>query len=465
MSISGGFGQAPNEGDSLSIDTTFFEMDTADTPSFESIDLSFDEMGEGFDMPSGGVVYGQKASTSFWDSYIADPMRLEVKYEIAYKVAKPDRIMNNRTSFRVEYSKFLFNKVTLQVDARVFAFLKNDHRTRNTTVWLNDSPSEAEISFAGRARDAYLQTSFNKTSIKVGYQTLSWGESEFATVTDEISPLDYREPLTLNIDELRLCQFMFTVDQYSSFGKWSTFFTPDPRFNQHPKKGTGYYYAPFGEGINYHIEGSDRNLFEYGVRWKKTFGKSDIGVMAARLVNNEYTMRMDTVETITQRALPYFVSGITFNRAINNFLIKGEVAIKSPKAYNNASFQVVKKNALDASLGVDYSLTNTFKLSMEAVNYHVIDWDEDILGVPENNYMLLFVMGKQLMKNDLSISWVTMYNGPYTSFFNLLTTSYNLNDQATVYFDVLVPISDEVKSGFYRYRDQKQVGLRFQYQF
>lgn len=475
ISISIGFSQTPIEKDTLGINQTFVKTDTVDTQvlktdtvqmqSFETVDLEFDENAEELSMPSSGLLYGAASDTSFWASHISGPMRLEFKYEVAYKVTKPDRIMNNRLSFRVEYSKFLFNQITLQVDTRVFTFLKDDHRTRNTTFWINDHPNEAEVSFGGRTRDAYLQTSFNKTSIRAGFQTLSWGESEFATVTDELSPLDYREPLSLNIDELRLSQLMLTVDQYSSFGKLSGFFIPYPRFNQHPKKGTGYYYDPFDGSVGFQMDAKDENLVEYGIRWKKTFGKSDVGIMAARLVNNEYTLRMDTVDTIAQSKLRYSVVGMTFNRAINNFLVKGEVAIKSPKAYNTSSFQIVKKNALDASLGVDYFLNNTFTISMEAVNYHIVDWDDEIQGAPEDNYMLLLVLSKQLMKNDLSINWVTMYNGPYTNFFNLLTTSYNWNDDITLYFDVLLPINNNVNSGFYRYRDQKQVGFRFQYQF
>jgi hypothetical protein len=441
------FSQAPNEKDTLDISQVFIEKDSMNSQSFDTTDLNFSSEQSEF--------LNEKES----------PMRLGLKYEVAYKVTNPDKIRRNRLSFRMEYSKSLSDHFSLQIDTKVFAFLKNDHRARTSKFWFNDSAKEADVSFGGRTREAYLQASFYKTSIKAGMQTIAWGESDFATVTNEISPLDYREPLNLNIDELRLAQLMLTVDQYSPIGDWNVFFTPFPRFNQHPKKGTGYYYDPFNGSVEYQKEDQDENFFEYGIRWKKTFGKTDVSVMAASLINNEYTTHMISSSLLNQSKLRYSVAGVTFNHAVNKFLIKGEVAIKSPKAYNNESFQVVKKKALDASLGVEYSLSSTFTVSMEAVNYHVIDWNNRLLSVPKDSYMVLLVMSKQLFKNDLSINWVTMYNGPYSNFFNLLTTSYNWNDHITFYLDALIPIANNKNSGLYIYRDEKLLAFKVQYQF
>lgn len=463
ISISLGFGQIA---DTVKIRQIFIESDTAYGQTFDTINSRFDKNEVEFNKETSTELSdGEGNVPSFWTSYIFDPMRLALKYEVAYKVTKPAEIKNNRFSFRLEYSKFFFNKITLQLDTKISTFLKDDHRARMATFWINDYPKKVEISFEGRTREAYLQTSFHETSIKVGIQSLAWGESDFAAVTDEISPMDYREPLTLNIDELRIGQPMLTVDQYSPFGDWSGFFIPYSGFNKHPKKGDGYYYDPFNGSIEYRKEKQDKIFFEYGIRWKKTFGKSDISIMAASLINNEYALRMVTPSLITQSKLRYSMAGMTFNYAMNNFLLRGEVAMKSPKAYNDTSFQVVKKNAFDASLGVDYSPNSTFTLTMEAVNYHVVNWNDKIQGVPEDNYMILFVLGKLLMNNDLSVNLVTMYNGPNTSFFNMLSTSFNWNDHLTLFFDVLIPVSDNISSGLYIYRDQKQASFKIQYQF
>jgi hypothetical protein len=342
--------------------------------------------------------------------------------------------------------------------------LKNDYQTRTSTFWFNDRPEEVKMSFRNRTRDAFVQMSLHKTSIKAGIQTLSWGESDFAIVTDEMSPMDFQEPLNLNIDELKNGQLMLVLDQFSPLGDLSVFFIPYPKLNEYPKEGTKYYYDLFNGSIKYRKK-KQGFLPEYGMKWKKTFGKSDVSILGASLINNEYALSMDTPGIINQSKYRFFLFGTTLNYVINKFLIKGEAAIKSSKTYNDAEFQIVNKDNLDASLGIDYSLNNTLSISMEAVNYHVLNWNDKIQGVTKNNYMLLLIFSKQFINNDLSVNWVTMYNGPYTNFFNLLTTYYNLNNHVTLYLDVLIPITENKNSGLYIYRDQKQVVFKIQYLF
>ncbi len=454
-------GQIFNKVDTVKIQPIFVETDT--TNNLDTMNLEFPKNEGDFNEKSISEVSDGKPS--FWTSYILDPVRLGLKYEIAYKVIKPTDIKKDRLSLRLEYSKLLFNKFSLQVDSKLLSFMKDDHRTRKSTFWINDHYKEVEMSFGERTREAYLQTSFHKTSIKAGIQTLVWGESDFATVTDELSPMDYREPLNLNLDELRTGQLMLTVDQFSPFGDWSAFFIPYPEFNKYPKKGTGYYYDPFNGSIEFQKEKQNGNFFEYGIKWKKTFGQSDISIMAANLIDNEYASRMINPILISQSKWRYSMAGMTFNYAINKFLFKGEVAMKSPKAYNDTLSHIVKKDNLDASFGFDYSVNSTFTISMEGVNYHIIGWNKEIQSVPENNYMLLLILSKTFMRDNLSVNWVTMYNGPNNNFFNLLTTYYNWSDHITLYFDVLIPYTNNSNSGLYIYRDQKQVAFKIQYQF
>lgn len=425
-------GQIPVENDSI---IEFEDFDTID------MELKVDE---------------EEKEKSLWISDIWDATRLGVQYGFTYKVEKPDKIMNNRLSFRLEYADTFLDYFSVHVDTKLFTFLKEDHRFKN---------EDDIVTFEGRTREAYIQSSFNKTSIKAGIQVVVWGESDYAIVTNEIGRLDYREPLSLNIDDLRIGQPMLTVDQYSSFGYLSAFFVPYPQFNEQPRRGTGYYFDPFDGKAEYQKEEQDENFFEYGLRWRKTFGKSDVSIMAASLIDNQYALRMVTPTLIAQHKERFFMTGITFNRAINNVLLRGEVAMKSKKAYNDALFQIIKRNAIDASLGIDYSPNSTFTLSLETVNYHVMDWSDQIQGIPRNNYIVLLALSKQLIKDDLSLSWASMYNGPYTNFFNILSASYDWNDHITLNFDGLIPIVDDVRSGFYPYRDQKQVAFRVLYQF
>jgi hypothetical protein len=106
--------QAPNEKDTLDISELFLESDAADESGFDTTDSSFSS--------------GQSEYLNEKES----PMRLGLKYEMAYKFTNPDKIRRNRLSFRMEYSKSLSDHFSLQVDTKIFAFLKDDHRVRTT---------------------------------------------------------------------------------------------------------------------------------------------------------------------------------------------------------------------------------------------------------------------------------------------------------------------------------------------
>jgi hypothetical protein len=448
ITISSGFGQMIDSTNTLTTTETVLQFSPDDT-----IDTTTEEI---INEPTidGGDETIKKRS-----------MRIGLSYEFAMRY--PDIVRKNRVGIRMDYSKLLFGNTSLIVDAKAFAFLPHDHRDRQSILWLNDDSLNVRFTFGARVRDAYLQTNFNNTSIKVGVQTLSWGESDFATITDEISPMDYREPLNLNVDELRLGQLMVTVNHYTSFGNLTGFFNPIPLFNQYPRKGTDFYYDPYKgiASISYQLESQEGFFFEAGARWKRTFGKSDISFMAASLINNDYALRRWGYNITYQSKLRYTMTGVTFNRAMDKFLVKGEVAFKTPKAYANRDQQVVKKNNLDASIGVDYSANSTLTMSLEAINYHILDFDNTVKNATRDNYMLLFILTKLLKHNELSVNWVTMYAGPNPAFFNLFSTTYNVTDRLSLSMDIILPHTTDKDSNFYTFRHEQQASFKILYQF
>lgn len=401
----------------------------------------------------------------FWREYVFNPMRFGISYELTYKFTKPDEVIKNRLSYRLEYSKFLFNKIFLQLDTKLFTFLEGDARSRDLTFFLNDDESEASIAFGSITRNAFAQYSFGKSNVVVGIQTLAWGESDFAAVTDEINPFDFRDPLNLNIDELRVGQFMFTFNTFSSIGNWSMFFVPSARFNLSPEEGTRFFVDPFpGRDVTFQDD-TDNNLFEYGLRWKKTFGKSDISIIATSLIDNNIIQEEINTDIISTTKRRYTTLGIGFNYAINNLLIRGEAAVKFPRAYNDINLQVIERNALDATLSFEYAPNSTTTLGLELVNNHILDYTDAIVGFPRNNYSAFFIVGKQFLKNTLEFNCISLLNWPYTTSFSLLSTSYELNDHINLSLDTLIPLTNDERSAFFQFREQQQFALKIQYLF
>ncbi|MCH2193524.1 DUF1302 family protein [Kordia sp.] len=407
-----------------------------------------------------------ESKKSFWKEYIFSPSRLGISYEFTYNFTDPTEVIKNRFAFRIEYSKFLFNNLFVQLDTKSFAFMDGDSRSRPLTYFNNDNFEETNLAFGSITRNAFLQYSYKQSSIKLGIQTLAWGESDFAAITDEINPFDFRDPLNLNIDELRLGQFMIGLDFYTSIGDFSSFFVPNARFNLFPKEGTRFFVDQFaGTDVVVQDVDDDKSAIEYGFRWKKAFEKSDVSVIVTSLIDNNLAQEQVNPNLVLLHEKRFTTVGISFNYAIGNLLIRGENAIKFPRLYNTAALELIERNAFDTSLGFEYGPNSTTTLTLELVNNHVIDWTEDIIGVPRNNFTAFFVIVKELMKNDLSLNYITMYNAPNTTFFNLLSAAYKLNDNITLSLDAIIPITDDRESAFYQFRDQQHLAFKLQFFF
>lgn len=379
----------------------------------------------------------------------SSPLRVTLAQEASYKVEKPQRLVKNRSTLRVEYSKYVLDNFYVQLDGKASGFWAKDHR--------HDVEGD-DLTLS----QAYVQTSFRRTAVKAGFQTLPWGESILAPITDEISPRDNRELFNFNLEELRIGQPMLVVDQFSGWGSMSMFAIPQASFNRNPKRGTAYSF----DRSNYREEISGTgDLSEYGASWRKTFANSDITFMTASLIDNDYALRRNEDGTVSRQRERFSLAGLSFNYAFDDFVLRGEAALKSDHPFNTAELQIVKRDAVDAYLGLEYAPTSTLTLSVEGINQHISDWSPVVASAPRDSQSLLLSMTKTLMHEDLSVNLMNFYTQPGNSNLAILQTTYDWNDNLRLGFNVVYPYSRDQTSGLWNVRDQKQVVVRVQYQF
>lgn len=398
----------------------------------------------GLAVPAGGDAFAGQEEAEKEPS----PMRVTLAHESAYKVEEPERFVKNRASVQLEYSRYFFDRFFVQFKGRTTAFMKKDHRR------------EAE-GRDSRVAQAYIQTSSGQTSLRAGIQAMPWGESILSPVTDEVSPRDNRELFNFNLEELRLGQGMVVVDRYSAAGRWSAFWIPNPLFNKNPEKGSAYYFDPFT--YRSRIEGDDGA--EYGASWRKTFESADITFMAASLLDNEYVRRMNGDGTVTRLKERFALAGMSFTYGISNFVLRGEAAFKSPKAYNGPDLQIVKKKAIDTYLGVDYRHSTSLSFSLEATNQRIAGWDAATSNMPRNRTALLFTATRTMLNDDLSVNLMHIRNRPYRSNLTMLVNSLKWDDHLTLGMNLIYPHASDPRDGLWNVRDQKQVEFKVQYQF
>jgi len=381
-----------------------------------------------------------------------DPMRISLKHENSYKFAAPQRLVNNRSSVRLEYSKPLTSNLYLRLDTKLNLYWSNDHRAK-----AKDEDFFRELV----TREAYLQSSFGNTSFRIGYQILPWGVSEGGAITDEVSPRNSSEFFFISLEESRIGQQMLTMDHFGASGQWSAFFVPKAGYNKYPDRGSEYDIPGSFDKKKPNDSWRDTDKYEYGLRWKRTFGKSDLSLMLASLIDNDYLVRQ-------QRFQMY---GFAANIAKDNLLFRTEVALKSPRAYfarpaGSNDLAVVESDQFDSSFGFDYSPGGRpLTYSAEVVWSRLLDWRSDIVGRERDEYQLIGSITNRFFSDNLTLTWLAIYAKPYTSLQQKFLSSYAIDDNSTVYLELFIADERDKRSGSWPYRDQKQIVVRYQYQF
>lgn len=381
-----------------------------------------------------------------------EPLRISLKHETSYKFASPKRVVNNRSSVRLEYSKPLTSNLFMRLDTKLNLHWGNDHRAKAK----DENPFRELVT-----REAYLQSSFGNTSFRLGYQILPWGVSEGGAITDEVSPRNSAEFFFISLEESRVGQPMLAMDHFGDSGEWTAFFVPRPGYNKYPDRGSEYDIPGAFDRNAPDDDWDNAGTYEFGARWKRSFGKSDISLMAARLIDNDYLVRQ-------QRFQMY---GLTANVGIDNLLLRAEVALKQPRAFfarptGSSDLSIVESDQFDSSFGFDYSPGGrALSYSAEVTWSRLLDWRDSIVGREQNEYSLVGSVSNRFFNNDLTLSWLTIYTRPYTSFQHKFLSSYLIDDNSTVYFELFYPDERDERSGSWPYRDQKQFVIRYQYQF
>lgn len=430
--------------------------DTAVTEETESLE-SEDSFGEEEEFEEETKI--DEDAPSLFEQMLV-PARFTIMHGLSYKTEAPQKTINNRSSLRLEYAKLFSNTFFVQLDTKVNAYWGNDHRSKDEDLRLEPN-----------TREAFLQMSFGRTSLKLGRQIMIWGESDGGAITDVISPRDYSELFFIPLEESRIGQSMLVIDQFTDNGEWSLFYIPDPEFSQYPEEGTGYYYDPFGDQAEFLSQSSSQSEAEYGLRWKKTFGKSDVALMTASLLENDEAYRLDGFSPTSGKMLftrtrqRFSMVGLAFNYVSGNFLYKGEIARKTPRSFNDDTFQIIEKEVRDSAIGLEYAPGSTYTLSLEMVNSHVVDWEDEIQNRPEDTNSMVVVLSRNFLNEDLTVNWMSSYSAPHETVFHSLRTSFTLNDNISIEFDGFYPDIRSENSESWIYRDQKQIAFRALVQF
>ncbi len=422
-------------------DETFEESSSLDD---EGIDESWDEQEN-----------SKEKKDSLWD--IFDQTRFTLQQDLAYQTGESDRLIVNRSSIRVEWSNLFSNNYYLHFDGKLTLFGSHDHS--------NDSLEED-------MREGYLQISMGSLSVSFGKKIVVWGEADGAVVTDIISPRDQSEFVFTTLEKSRVGQYLLLFDLYTNSGKWSFIVNPDPRLNTKPESGSEYYIDSFPDSLfEVEVVNPDESDTEFAFRWKKTFGKSDLSIMAGDLVENQAVYRYSGSNSgkykLSKGFSRYQMLGITSNYASGNFLWKQEVAYKANRSFQKQTFteynNVLEKDVLDLAIGMEYSYSK-FNLYIEASNQYILDWESSLMS-EENETSIIFIMGYDFLNETLGLEYNLSYQIQNRYTVQKIESDYEFTDNLKGILSFTKLYFDKETSALWTLRKKDRVYLSIKYTF
>lgn len=329
-----------------------------------------DDIG-GFDFDSvsfGDDLFAQpQSNTPAW----LEPFTFKLSQQLfaqvnEHSVTRPDdgtelrnaALENNRFSLLTRYQNAFAPGWLLQASAQAKVYWPGDYEYR-----ANDDRIDTEF----RLNEFFVQRSTSENSLKIGAQTVVWGENIGNSVLDVINTSEFRDLTIIDIEDARLNQWLLVWDRYAGNRQMSSFVNLYPQFNPPPVRGSPFFFEPAFNLTDYR---RDKALFEVGSQLRWSFAGSDVSIMGAYLYENQllYSAPPSGTGDALSEADDYLLLGLSANRAIGMLLLNLDVAyshdilinvLVTPANPDEAPYLATEAmNKLGATLGFEYAIDN-----------------------------------------------------------------------------------------------------------
>lgn len=359
--------------------------------------------------------------------------RMTLDYGYAYQLGNPKKVVVNRSSLRLELSHLFADRYFAMFDGKLTVYGPNDHIAE---------AEDKHILLESKLREAYLEANFNKLTIKAGKQILIWGESDTAVVTDLVSPRDLSELSYKNLEDSRIGQYMLVSNLYGKFGMLNAFINPFPEKDELPIPGSAYFITePMPDAAQWTETRLGVDDTEYGLRWKQTFGKSDIAFMVADLVDNNpvsvFKGNTDSGKIILAKNYNRFkMAGFAGNLSRGSVIWKVEMAYTFDRSYPCANsfntWDATQRDTIDTAIGLEFSPpSRLWNITVESAIKYIPHWDETLLKHKRSESAVTSIISRSLLNDTLDIEYTFLMQLRSADKFQKIRTEYELSDNLT----------------------------------
>lgn len=336
-------------------------------------------------------------------------------------VDKQAQVENNRLSFLIKYQHAITAGWALQGSAQAKLYWPTDYEFDHGRSSQSIEMEQRLENFELRLNEAFISKNMDNHTLKLGRQTIVWGENEGNSILDAINTLEYRDLSIIEMEDARLNQWFLSWDYFKDNNRISSFINLNPQFNPLPRLGSPAYVP-----IPFPVIDPEQNKhrIEAGSRAQWSIEHTDFSLMAAYLYENQlhYETPSKPSAAIMAKQNGYWLLGASANRAIGKLLMKLDIAYsqdlladtlitpQAPGLLPRTSS--VRKNQLGATLGFDYTISNEQTLNVSVLARAFLDRTTGL------------TLGESMVNGELFGSWLIRYSHTFMNG-NLIFSTFN----------------------------------------
>jgi hypothetical protein len=325
--------------------------------------------------------------------------------------------------------------------------------------------------------EGWLEHAGDGWDLRIGRQIIIWGKADGVQITDIVSPPDYTEAITRELDEIRLpvdaVRFRLLGEKVDAELIWIPVFKA-------AIQPTGDNPWAISRSLPENVSAASRSTDEPGtslenseIAFKIASYLSGLDLAASVFYTwDDYPAAHRTVRSENDRLQVTFapkhhrltVFGLECSRPWSDFVFRGEAAYYLGRYYATDSLtdDPVPKDTLKWLGGVDWTPGNDWTVTAQLTGTLILD-HEDRLAERAHDLLATLNLSKKLLRQTLTLSSMLYYRLNDNEIYDRLKVEYALTDAFHLSVGADIFCGDDGPYG--QYRDNTQVWLRGRYNF
>lgn len=350
------------------------------------------------------------------------PLRFHVGALQSWQNPGSGRTLAQYLDLKVQYEDW--------IKQRFFTVMDYSLRIRSRSDVQNEKDESFE--FDNRIQALFVQASQNQFSMKLGYQTLSWGKMDMLGVSDQFTPWDYSQFAFTAPQDARVAQAVLVASHFIQQGLESEFiYNMDPKVSRYPG-GDALYLLQQSLGPSVGVREHKPKAFsdyELALRLKLNRENFDAAFTVARLLQNDPVFLLSGPLQFDAVYPEYTLLAYSYNFPGDGRLWKLGVALSLDKSYSNFT-NISKADSIQWGVGVDINQGDEYSVSLEAA-YTYTDLP-DSFGMDTNATKLAMRASKDFMHNTFSSVYYFQYYIEDHAQTHSLSLRYSIRDDWSV---------------------------------